>query len=256
MKEQVPQYIRLQKHMAQLGYCSRRKAEEYIAAGKVRVNGKKITAAGTKVDPKKDQVTIVGQEKRSHQKNDACIYVALNKPIDYICSAVETQGASVLTLITPNHYLYQKEKDTAKTILESKRIYPVGRLDKDSEGLVLLTNDGAITQTLTHPSHEHEKEYEITINQPLTKDAIRVLERGMMIDTGFVQGIVVKKTFNKGRKTIVTVILKEGKNRQIRKMFGRLGYNLHQLKRIRIGKLKLNTLPTGSWKFVEKKDII
>jgi len=256
MKEEHPQLIRLQKYMAQLGYCSRRKAEEYIAQGKVKVNGKFVTEAGIKVDPKKDEVEIIGVEKKTSTTNKGFVYIVLNKPIDYICSASNEQGASVIDLIIPAHYLYKKEKEEAEKHLQDVRLYPVGRLDKDSEGLVLLTNDGTLTQTLTHPSHEHEKEYELTITQKLTKDAIQVLEHGMMIGSGFVQGITVKKLFNKGRKTIVTVILKEGKNRQIKKMFGRLGYDLQQLKRVRIGRLNIGTLPTGSWKFVEKKDII
>ena len=248
--------IRLQKHLADLGYCSRRKAEEYIAQGKVKVNGKTITEAGTKVDPNKDSVEIIGMAKKAQKEQDSFVYIILNKPLDYISSTTETQGASVLSLITIENYIYQSRKEGIEKKLQDVRLYPVGRLDKDSEGLVLLTNDGALAQTLTHPSFEHEKEYEVTINKPLTKDATKVLESGMKIDNTFVQGVTITKTWNKGRSTIVTLILREGKNRQIKKMFGTLGYHVQQLKRIRIGNATLGTLPTGRWRFLEKKHIV
>lgn len=272
--------IRLQKHIADLGICSRRKAEELIQRGKVTVNGRIITQLGTKVDPKKDRVEVISFKKQksiptksdshhtpTHSKNPVArpahggasyslraphsfVYIALHKPIDYISSATSDQGISVMELL-------KKENGTGHTRRDiTERVYPVGRLDKDSEGLMLLTNDGALTQTLTHPSFEHEKEYEVTIDKPLTKDAERVLEHGMRLDLETVQGIVIKKTFNKGRRTIVTVILKEGKNRQIRKMFGRLGYHVISLCRTRIGRLALGVLPVGRWRFVKKNQII
>lgn len=246
--------IRLQKHIADLGICSRRKAEELIVAGKVLINGKLVTELGTKVDPATDTVEVVTTKKKVHPPSaiphPPHIYIVLNKPIGYITSTSNDQGESVVDLLIPENYNgVQKQKLT-------HRVYPVGRLDKDSEGLVLLTNDGELTNLLTHPRHEHEKEYEVTIDNTLTPQARKVLTTGMQLDDIFVQGIEIVKEFNKGRRTIITVILKEGKNRQIRKMFGRLGYTVLSLKRIQIGKLSLGVLPIGKWKFVKKEQII
>ena len=245
--------IRLQKHIADLGICSRRKAEELIVAGKVKVNNVVTTELGTKIDNQKDVVTVNNSELKT--PNSEPIYIALNKPVDYITSTTDEQGVSVLDLITPKNY-FKPTDETTKQRIMSARLYPVGRLDKDSEGLVLLTNDGELTNKLTHPRYEHEKEYEVIIDKALTRDAKKVLTAGMKIDDDFVQGIEIKKEFNKGRRTIVTVILKEGKNRQIRKMFGSLGFHVISLKRTRIGKLQIGVLPVGRWKIVKKEHII
>ncbi|MBT3538843.1 rRNA pseudouridine synthase [Candidatus Parcubacteria bacterium] len=244
--------VRLQKHIADLGICSRRKAEVLISEKKVKVNGETVTELGVKVDPEKDTVTVEGRKNKHAEPTDynQKMYILLNKPIGYISSASSKQGDSVLDLLTKENCVARDKRDI------KMRVYPVGRLDKDSEGLVLLTNDGELTNELTHPRYEHEKEYEIVVEKPLSRDTKKVLETGMKIGDDFVQGIKIKKEFNKGRKTIVTVILKEGKNRQVRKMFGNLGYNVQSLKRTRINKLKLNVLPVGKWKLVKKEDII
>lgn len=242
--------IRLQKHIANMGICSRRKAEVLIAEGKVTVNGDVVTDMGVKIDPATDTVEVEGTEleiQKAAAKN--AVYIALHKPTGYITSTTDEQGDSVMLLLDDVNNI---GKD--KTPLDA-RVFPVGRLDKDSEGLVLLTNDGGLTNQLTHPRYEHEKEYEVTIPEPLTKDAQKVLENGMIIDDQEVHGIEIKKSFNKGKRTIVTVILKEGKNRQIRKMFGQLGHTVQSLKRVRMSKLKLGVLPVGRWKYVKREDI-
>jgi len=241
--------IRLQKHIADQGICSRRKAEVLIADGKVEVNGEVVREMGIKIDPDNNKVKVLDSrifEKMESRK----IYIALNKPVDYITSASSEQGKSVLDLLTPGHCW----KPYGNKI--TNRVYPVGRLDKDSEGLVLLTNDGELTNQLTHPKFEHEKEYEVTIDKVLSKDAKKVLQSGMQIDDDYVQGIKILKEFNKGRRVILTVILKEGKNRQIRRMFATLGYHIISLRRTRIGNLKLGTLPPGRWRFVDKEKIV
>lgn len=241
--------VRLQKHIADLGICSRRKAEELIASGKVFLNGKKVTEMGVKIDPKKDSVSVKGHA-HTDTKEDM-IYIALNKPIDYITSASSKQGTSIMDLLTKRNHASKYKKEI------SARVYPVGRLDKESEGLVLLTNDGELTNTLTHPRYEHEKEYDVTIAGRFQKETRKILEQGMNIGKNeYVKGIKIKKIFNKGKRTIITVILTEGKNRQIRRMFGRLGYDIVTLKRTRIGKLKLGTLSIGKWKFVARDKII
>lgn len=244
--------MRLNKAIAQLGICSRRKADAYIAAGKVYVNGNIVQDMGRQVDIENDTITITGTQETPRETPNM-VYIALHKPIDYICSLSDEQGPSVIDLITPENQL-GKKATRASTI---PRVYPVGRLDKDSEGLVLLTNDGELTNMLTHPTYAHEKEYEVTIESQLSKEAQKILQKGMHIsEEEYVHGIQIKNILNKGKKTIITVVLKEGKNRQIRRMFGQLGYPVIQLKRTRINNLTLNTLPTGRWVFVPKSSIV
>lgn len=241
--------IRLQKYIADRGIASRRKAELLIAEGSVSINGRIVTKLGTKIDPEKDAIDVLGK-KATKRNGDMPIYIALHKPVDYVTSSTSAQGASVMDLLQKSYGIQKNRRDIAE------RVYPVGRLDKDSEGLVLLTNDGELTNRLTHPRYEHEKEYEIAIDKPLSKDAETVLKNGMEIGEETVHGITIKKQEKRGQQAIVTTVLKEGKNRQIRKMFGRLGYRVLSLKRTRIGKLTLGTLPVGRWKFVKKEAIV
>ncbi|HAZ28290.1 MAG TPA: rRNA pseudouridine synthase [Candidatus Magasanikbacteria bacterium] len=262
----MPETMRIHKYMAIQGMCSRRKAEELIRAGKVRLNGRVVTTMGRMIDPLKDTVEIIGD--RAYSKSgapiipkapvieDSKLYIALNKPVGYITSASNTQGQSVIDLMTPDQCMQRNSKKFLFGKDRPPRVFPVGRLDKDSEGLVLLTNDGDLANRVTHPRYEHEKEYDVVIDHPLTRDAKKVLEHGMKLDDDIVGGVDIIKEFNKGRQTIVTVMLTEGKNRQIRKMFGRLGYVVHTLRRTRIGKLKLGVLPVGRWRFVRKEHIV
>jgi 23S rRNA pseudouridine2605 synthase len=246
---------RLQKVMAHRGICSRRKAEELIVAGKVFVNGEKITTLGVQVDPDVEiTVNAAGmRSQRTNQKIQKTVYILLNKPVGFICSTSSEQGQSVLDLITEQNYISGGEKAAvAWSQIAYSRIYPVGRLDKDSEGLVLLTNDGELANKLTHPRYEHEKEYEVTIVGRVPNGAERVLMSGMDIGDGeFVQGIDVRNIKTRGKRTIVTVVLKEGKNRQIRRMFGKLGMDVVQLKRTRINSYNLKTLSIGKWILVQ-----
>ncbi|MBT3817220.1 MAG: rRNA pseudouridine synthase [Candidatus Magasanikbacteria bacterium] len=251
--------IRLNKAIAQMGICSRRKADELIAIGHVCVNGKVVRDMGTKVEEGVDKITIDNGYREIIEKTLKTarhVYIVLNKPVDYICSTASRQGETVIDLITPDNF-YKTTTDEVKNKLKDVRLYPVGRLDKDSEGLVLLTNDGGLTNTLTHPRYEHTKVYELSIPKPLDQKTQKVLEAGMSIGRGeHVEGIDIKKTFNKGRQTIVTIVLREGKNRQIRKMFGILGYHVQSLRRVSMGKITLGTIPVGKWKFVKRSDIV
>lgn len=272
--------VRLQKYIAEQGICSRRKAEELILAGKIRVNGT-IAKIGMKIDPETDKIEIqefkdlknerflpkdgysFEQKDFSEDKQQNIIlpgssvsrekilfYIALNKPVDYITSTSDEQGPSVLNLLKAENFYKSGGKDF------EDRVYPVGRLDKDSEGLVLLTNDGDLANLLTHPRYEHEKEYEVTISPFLTREAKNILQKGMMIDEEEMLGVKIVEEFKRGRQEIINLILREGKNRQIRKMFGRLGFNVIKLSRVRIGKLKLGTLAPGKWRFVRKDQIM
>ena len=159
----MTELIRLQKHLADLGYASRRKAEALIAAGKVKVNGEIVTALGTKVDPKSDVVEVIGHHaggkevgpRVAHQKTArGFVYIALHKPVGIITSASSEQGQSVMDLLQKENCI-GRNKDVAWRTVSDARVYPVGRLDKDSEGLVLLTNDGDLANTLTHPRFAH-----------------------------------------------------------------------------------------------------
>jgi 23S rRNA pseudouridine2605 synthase len=240
--------MRLQKFLSEQGYCSRRKAEELIKDGKVKVN-EEVAKIGQVVDP--ETVVIKIGSRIIKRTDDKKYYIALNKPVKIISSTSDKQGMTVLGLLS--------NEDKKKI----GHVHLVGRLDKDSEGLILLTNDGEMTNVLTHPKFEHEKEYEIIFTsndkelEQIPKEDMDKLENGMYIGRGEkVEGIGLKNIKKDGRYFIVNTILKEGKNRQIRKMFGRLGYNLLSLKRIRIKNLKLDNLESGKYKFVDKKNIL
>jgi len=224
--------IRLNKFLANSGVSSRRKADELIANGKIKVNGRTVTALGVQIDEIRDKVEYLGKIVNVIEDN---IYIALNKPIGYISSSTSLQGKSVLELVP-----------------REERVYPVGRLDKDSKGLIILTNDGELAYKLTQAKFEFEKEYEVIISKPLDKADKKILQEGMIIEGKKVRGVGVSIVNDKKLK----LILKEGINRQIRKMLGQLGYGVLELKRIRINKLRLGDLKEGQWKKVQKTDII
>lgn len=247
--------IRLQKAIADAGYCSRRKAEELISLGKVKINNEIIKKLGTKVDIEKDIISIGGKKLETKQ-NDKPIYIMLNKPAGYITSTSSKQGKSVLNLLKPKNYISTSSKAEPALSLDKRRIYPVGRLDKDSEGLVLLTNDGELANQLTHPRNEHEKEYKVEIDRRLSTEDKRKLEKPMKIGREKVRGLKIIDIKSKGKHRVVKLVLKEGKNRQIRRMFGKFGYKVVSLKRTRINKLNLASLPKGKWQEIKKNNII
>ena len=225
---------RLQKFMSSAGIASRRHAEEMIKQGLVKVNGVKVTELGTKVDPAKDVVTVRNKKVLAPT---SFLYLAMNKP-----------KRSVTTRDDP-----RKRKTVYDFLPPELRnvVWPIGRLDFATEGLLLFTNDGDLTQKLTHPSFEHEKEYEVKIDKELTQGRIEKIEGGMMIDG--------KKTSQAKIRTSGTTIyltIHEGMNRQVRKMFGELNYSVRNLKRIRIGKLKLSDIPSGGYVNFDPSQII
>ena len=227
--------MRLQKFLANAGICSRRKAEEYISQGRVKVNNKIIVEPGTKVNPEKDKVFFDNNKVILNQKKEN-IYIALNKPVGFISSCFHS---------------HRKEKIILDLIDIKERIYPVGRLDKDSEGLILLTNDGDLHNKLSHPSFDHEKEYDVKTYKVIFNDALKSMEQGIIIDG------------EKTRKSRVTrlskfrfeIVLKQGRNRQIRKMLESVGNRVKSLKRIRVANIKLGTLRQGEWRHLTKKEI-
>jgi 23S rRNA pseudouridine2605 synthase len=224
---------RLQKYISQAGIASRRHAEELILAGKVRVNGEIVRTLGTKVNPEKDQVQVGGRKI----KQEKLVYLVLNKPKRYLTTRDDPKRRRTVYDLIP---------------AELKNVvWPVGRLDFHTEGLLILTNDGELTQTMTHPSREHDKEYEVKIDKELSDGRIKKLETGIILDDRKTSPARVRT-----QGTTIYLTIHEGWNRQIRKMFAVLGHTVRNLKRIRIGKYKLGDLPVGQHKFVSKKDLL
>jgi len=222
--------IRLQKFLSQAGVCSRRQGEEYITSGNVSVNGRVVTELGTKVDPDKDRVEVMG---KSVTAADKLIYIAMNKPIGYVTSCDQPRDKTVMQLVDI-----------------PERVYPVGRLDKDSVGLLLLTNDGRLHHRLSHPSFDHEKEYEVTVASPIPDTALVRMAKGMNIMGGKTRPAEVRRI----SATSFRIILKEGKNRQIRRMVKTVGNHVKTLKRIRISNIQLAKLPEGTWRYLTEKE--
>ncbi len=223
--------MRLQKFLSTAGVCSRRKGEEFIKAGRVKVNGKTVIEQGVQVDPESDRVEVDGKIIRDDQ---TMIYVMLNKPAGYITSRSHRGEKIVLDLIDVE-----------------QRVNPVGRLDKDSTGLLLLTNDGRLHQHLTHPSFDHEKEYTVEVKDPIDDVALGQFREGLFLDGVKTRPASVKRINNRKFR----IILKEGKKRQIRRMVEKVGNQVVNLHRIRISTLLLGNLKMGQWRYLSKKEI-
>jgi len=238
-KEDTSNKIRLQKYMANMGIASRRKSEVFIAEGLVKVNGKVVTEQGFKIDLDVDIVEFDNAEIKRVTEN--YVYLMVNKPKDYITSLKQTDSSSPLVV------------DLIKK--DYGRIYPVGRLDKDSSGLILLTNDGNFAYKLTHPSFNKEKEYIVTTERQVTNSNIVKFEKGVTIDG--VKTAPAKVFLINNFKLSIT--LTEGRNRQIRKMIQKIGNGVKNLQRVRINKLKIGSLKLGDFRELtgeEVKDLL
>lgn len=228
--------IRLQKIISEAGIASRRKAEELIIDGKVSVNNKTVTELGVKADPQKDVIKVNGKKI---DVNTQKIYIALNKPFGIISSRKDEKNReTVIDLIDTDEY-----------------IYPIGRLDYDSSGLILLTNDGEITNNLIHPKFEVEKVYVVYIDGYIPDKALDKFERGIKLDDGYTAPAKVRVLDEDDRITILEATIHEGKNRQVRRMFDALGYKVTKLKRIRIGNIKLENLKPGEYRNLTNEEI-
>ena len=227
--------VRLQKFLSAAGVCSRRKGEELIVTGKVAVNGETVVELGTKIDPDQDQVEVDGI---TIQPVHTLIYIALNKPEDYVTSCSHPGEKVVVDLVDI-----------------SERIYPVGRLDKDSTGLLLLTNDGRIHHRLSHPSFDHEKEYDVTVARPISNGALKKMSDGLpLMGTKTRPARITRISPRRFR-----MVLQEGKNRQIRRMVRKVGNEVTRLQRKRFAGIKLGNLPPGKWRHLspsEKKSLV
>jgi len=225
---------RVQKFISSAGVASRRKAEEFIVSGQVTINGRKAKL-GDKVDPETDVVKVYGKLVKPAEKK---IYLALNKPHDYVVSKSDPQGRKNVFSLLPEE-------------LRSK-VWNVGRLDYDTEGLLIMTNDGDLTQQLAHPSYEHDKEYEVTTSEVPKESQLEQLRQGVDIATGTTYPAKVK---TKSGKIFITI--HEGKKRQIRRMMDAVKLDVRNLKRVRINKLQLPpSLAVGTYKEVSKDDIL
>lgn len=230
--------VRLQKYMADCGIASRRKSEEMIANGMVKVNGR-VAMIGDKVNPSKDKVSVKGKKLTSATKTKR-YYIMINKPRGYVTTMSDEKGRKCVAELV---------KDVPA------RIYPVGRLDRDSEGLLLMTNDGEFANRVTHPSKHVYKVYRVTVRPAVTEEQLVTLSSGMVIDgrkTAPAEIHVVKR--EEGR-CVLEIILREGRNRQIRKMCEQVGLEVPRLKRIAIGQVKLGGLKSGSWRELTKDEV-
>jgi 23S rRNA pseudouridine2605 synthase/23S rRNA pseudouridine2604 synthase len=223
--------IRLQKFLADAGICSRRHGESLILAGKVRVNGVIVTELGTRVDPEADTIEIDGIPVRLSQR---LVYIALNKPHGVVTSCDHPGERLVTDLVNV-----------------PERIYPIGRLDKESTGLLLLTNDGPLHHRLSHPSFDHEKEYVVTLSAPISDGALQKMADGMMLSGTRTRPAEIHRiSLRKFR-----IILKEGRNRQIRRMVQKVGMSVLHLHRIRIAGIRLGKIEPGRWRFLTADEI-
>ncbi len=228
--------VRLQKYMAENGIASRRKSEELIAAGKVRVNGR-IAEIGDKVDPKHDKVTVSGKRVVKVKKN---VYIMLHKPRGFITTMHDEMD----------------RKCVAELIADvPERVYPVGRLDRESEGLLLLTNDGEFANALTHPSRHVPKTYRVTVRPDVAKEQLAAFENGVEIDGRTTLPAEVRVLDKQEGRVVLEIVIYEGRNRQIRKMCEALGLEVARLKRTKIGSLKLGMLKQGECRYLSDDEI-
>ena len=227
---------RLQKILASAGVTSRRKAEQLIRAGRVRVDGQVVTTMGFKIDPRHCRITVDGKPMRV----DPPVYILLNKPAGYVTTRHDPQGRPTVM-------------DLVADIRE--RVYPVGRLDLDSEGALLLTNDGRLTNRILHPRYQVNKTYAVIVRGRPSSRALRRLERGIRLEGRITSPARIRVVQEEARQTRVEIVIHEGRKRQVRKMFEAIGYPVLRLRRIAYGNLTLGALKPGTYRFLTKKDV-
>ena len=230
--------VRLQKYLANCGIASRRKAEELIVNGKISINGKVVTELGTRINPSVDKVLYNGKEVRLEDEH---VYILLNKPIGYVTTAKEQFGRdSVMDLV--------KVKE---------RVVPVGRLDMYTSGALILTNDGDFVYQLTHPKHEVEKTYTVTIKGIVKNEEVEKLRKGVKIEDYITKEAKVKilKTDKEKNQSRLEITIHEGKNRQIRKMCEAIGHKVLALHRSKIAGIGVKELGLGKWRYLSKEEV-
>lgn len=228
--------IRLQKFLSECGVASRRKAEDLIASGKVKVNGR-VATIGDKINPKKDSVTVFGKKVIKVKKNT---YIMLHKPRGFITTLSDEMGRKCVAQLVED---------------VGVRVYPVGRLDRDSEGLLLLTDDGEFANAMTHPAKHVPKTYRVTVRPSITEDQITALTTGIEIDGRMTLPSEVRVISRQEGRVVLEIIIYEGRNRQIRKMCETLGLEVARLKRTQIGSVKLGMLKQGDWRNLTEEEV-
>ena len=229
--------MRLNKFLSTCGIASRRKSEELIKNGEIEVNGKVVTNLATDIDEKKDVVMYKGEVLKLPS---SFVYLKMNKPKGYACTASDEKG-----------------RKTIFDLIEDKsvRLFNIGRLDYDTEGLILLTNDGDFANTVIHPSFEIEKEYIVTVEGKMVESEFAVLRKGVVVDGVRMPEARVKPISFDGKFTKVSVVITEGQNHQVRRMFDAIGKSIKLLKRVRIGSVHLGNLYRGKTKPMTEEEI-
>jgi len=230
--------IRLQKYMAECGLASRRKCEEYIQQGKVKVNGKVVTELGTKIIPSEDKVEFEGRPITSESNH---VYILLNKPIGYVTTTNDQFGRD----------------DVLDLVKVKERIVPVGRLDMYTSGALILTNDGDFVYKVTHPKHEINKTYTVTLKGIITREEVEKLQKGVDIGDYITKPAKVKilKTDEEKQISRLEIVIHEGKNRQVRRMCEAVGRKVLALHRTKIGDISVKDIPLGKWRNLRKEEI-
>jgi 23S rRNA pseudouridine2605 synthase len=227
--------VRLNRYLAMAGIGSRRKNDDLIRSGVVKVNGHTVLELGTQVIVGKDQVAVSGKLINLEER---LVYIVLNKPKDAITTTSDERGRN-----TVMNYVRVKQ-----------RVFPVGRLDRNSTGVLLFTNDGDLANALTHPKHEIEKMYRVTLDNQVTDEVLRKLRKGVKLDDGLAKAKYTEMIpGSKHKKVLVSIC--EGKNREIRRMFEIMGYDVRQLDRISFAGLTSSGLPRGDWRFLTKSEV-
>ena len=232
--------VRLQKFLANQGVCSRRKAEEYITNGAVKVNGKVVTELGTKINPETDEIIFKGK-KIEKQSNASKVYILLNKPIGYVTTTKD-----------------QFDRDTVLDLVKVKeKILPVGRLDMYTSGAIILTNDGDFIYKVTHPKYEIEKTYNVTVKGIVTNEDISKLENGVKIED-YISGkakVRILKIDKEKDISRIEITIHEGKNREVRKMCNAIGKKVLALHRSKIENIGVKDLKLGEWRYLTQKEV-
>jgi len=227
---------RLQKIISAAGITSRRASEELILNGQVTVNGIVVSELGSKADPAKDVITVNGKKLQVSEKR---VYILLNKPTGYITALKDSQGRQLVT-------------DLLNGVPE--RVYPVGRLDYNTEGLLLLTNDGDWANRLMHPRHEIEKEYHVRVRGKIVAQQLKRMAEGIELEDGKTAPAVVRLVKDGEQNDWISVVIHEGRNRQVRRMCEAVSLSVVRLKRIRYGNLSIGTLRTGQFRYLSEAE--
>jgi pseudouridine synthase len=222
--------------MARAGVASRRKSEDLIQQGRVRVNGQIVTELGTKVDPGRDQIQVDGKPIRIAASR---VYIMVNKPPGVLSTMKDRRG----------------RRSLGELVQAPVRLYPVGRLDATSEGLILLTDDGELANLLTHPRYEHEKEYRVLVNGQPSEQTLDAWRQGVMLDGKPTVPAEVQVLAVHGDSAVLRVVMREGRKRQIRRVAELLGHPVRELRRVRLGPLHLGPLESGQWRYLTDKEV-